>query len=97
MTIIIEKRLLQIAVFIAACVPVYAGLVGAYQGGMMFENDGTNADLSNHIRYMSGLLIGIGLCFWAMIPHCLYGTLFLRDDGCYFNRRAGAPIRHYHW
>jgi hypothetical protein len=27
-----------------------------------------NADLDSHFRYLSGLLLGIGLAFWSTIP-----------------------------
>lgn len=54
----LERRLLQAAVAVAGIVPVGAGLAGALGrlGG------------DTHLRYLSGLLLGIGLAFWLSIP-----------------------------
>jgi len=60
-------RPLQIAVAIAAVVPVGAGLAGVL-AGPAFVNDTAGADADSHFRYLSGLLLGIGLCYWATIP-----------------------------
>ena len=62
-----ERRLLQIAIAIGGFVPVGAGLYGALLGaGMTGEAHGV--DLDSHVRYLSGLLLGIGLAFWETIP-----------------------------
>ncbi len=29
---------------------------------------GAGVDLDSHVRYLSGLLLGIGLLFWGMVP-----------------------------
>ena len=29
---------------------------------------GGSIDLDSHVRYLSGLLLGIGLVFWGMVP-----------------------------
>lgn len=55
--------MLQAAVLIAGCVPVAAGLAGALGGIAVF---GTSS--ASHVRYLSGLLLGIGLTFWAFVP-----------------------------
>ena len=47
-------------VAVAGLVPVGAGLAGAL-GGLDGGADG-------HLRYLSGLLLGIGLTFWWTIP-----------------------------
>ncbi|HEY8573664.1 DUF4345 family protein [Phenylobacterium sp.] len=54
----LERRLLQLAIAVGGIVPVYGGLMGAL--GRMSDN--------SHFRYLSGLLLGIGLTFWAMVP-----------------------------
>jgi hypothetical protein len=62
-----ERRLLQIAVFIAACVPVAGGLAGAVLGARAFGAwPGAAAD--SHTRYLSGLLLAIGLVYWGCLP-----------------------------
>ncbi len=62
-----ERRLLQIVIAVAALVPVTAGAAGVFLGG---EFLGLPFKLlaDSHIRYLSGLLLGIGLMFWALIP-----------------------------
>ena len=62
-----EKRLLQIAVALAGFVPVLAGLGGALLGPVLLRQVG-DAALDSHFRYLSGLLLGIGLAFWSTIP-----------------------------
>ena len=54
----LERRLLQGAIAVAGLVPVIAGGWGAYGGW--------KAD--SHARYLSGLLLGVGLTFWWTIP-----------------------------
>ncbi len=63
-----ERRLLQIAVVLAACVPVFAGGYGMWKG-TGFLDLAPNVSADSHIRYLSGLLFGIGIAFWAAIPH----------------------------
>lgn len=62
-----EKRLLQIAVAVAGFIPVGAGFFGVTAGLAMVD---VPVDISadSHFRYLSGLLLGIGLAYWAMIP-----------------------------
>jgi hypothetical protein len=62
-----EKRWLQIAVALAGAVPVGAGLAGALLGPAMLGQIG-DAALDSHYRYLSGLLLGIGLAYWTAIP-----------------------------
>ena len=59
----LERRLLQLTVLVAGLVPVIAGIWGA--AGGLHPMDGA-AD--SHARYLSGLLLGIGLGFWACTP-----------------------------
>ncbi|HEY9218454.1 MAG TPA: DUF4345 family protein [Phenylobacterium sp.] len=58
-----QRRLLQAAVALAGCVPVAAGTWGVL-GGI----SATGAGGEGHVRYLSGLLLGIGLTFWWTIP-----------------------------
>lgn len=58
MTPALERRLLQGAIALAGIVPVMGGglgVIGRWEPG-------------GHARYLSGLLLGIGLTFWWMIP-----------------------------
>lgn len=51
----------------ACLVPVLAGGAGVIYGVAMMGVDG-QAALDSHFRYLSGLLLGIGLAFAASIP-----------------------------
>jgi hypothetical protein len=62
-----EKRLLQIAVAIGGLVPVGAGMFGGLRGLLFFGESGDIA-LDSHLRYLSGLLLAIGVGFWSCIP-----------------------------
>lgn len=58
---------LQIAIGVFGLVPVAAGLAGALAGlGMLGETASVSTD--SHFRYLSGLLLAIGLLFWSTIP-----------------------------
>jgi hypothetical protein len=59
----LERRALQAAVVVAACVPVVGGLWGVL-GGI----DTVGVVAASHTRYLSGLLLGIGLAFWTCVP-----------------------------
>jgi hypothetical protein len=59
------KRLLQIAVALAGLVPVCAGALGALRPEMVL--DGPPHALT-HGAYLSGLLLGIGLGYWSLVP-----------------------------
>lgn len=65
-------RLLQAAVAIAGIVPVAAGLAGVILGpdmaGSLPHTLAGQLSLDSHFRYLSGLLLGIGLAFWSLIP-----------------------------
>ena len=62
-----ERRYLQRAVALAGLVPISAGLYGVLFGaGLTGERLGVSGD--SHYRYLSGLLLGIGLLFWSGIP-----------------------------
>ena len=75
-----SRRGLQIAVAVAGLVPVGAGLAGAVLGPAMVQTGGPMAGfgLDSHFRYLSGLLLGIGLIFWGMIPWIEHRTQAFR-------------------
>ena len=64
----VERRLLQIIVALAGIVPVGAGLMGGLLGAAMTGPGTPDVSLDSHVRYLSGLLLGIGLAFWQAIP-----------------------------
>ena len=63
-----QIRALQAAVAILALVPVGAGLAGAVLGIGIFEPAMTGTEADSTGRYLSGLLLAIGLAFWATVP-----------------------------
>ena len=64
-----ERRLLQIVIAIAGLVPFGAGLAGGILGvAMSGGSPAANLPIDSHVRYLSGLLLGIGLAFWEAIP-----------------------------
>lgn len=72
-----ERRALQIAIALAACVPVAGGLKGAWLGARGFGAwPGAAAD--SHFRYLSGLLLAIGVAYWACIPAVERRTVLIR-------------------
>ncbi len=67
MRLAVERRLLQAAVAVASLVPILAGGAGVVYGAAMMGADGQPA-LDSHFRYLSGLLLGIGVAFALSIP-----------------------------
>jgi hypothetical protein len=65
-----ERRLLQAVIAVGGLVPVGAGLSGALRGLAFVGVTAAMPDLTldSHFRYLSGLLLGIGLVFWWTIP-----------------------------
>ncbi|WP_246725570.1 DUF4345 domain-containing protein [Beijerinckia sp. L45] len=64
----LERRLLQITIALAGFVPVGAGMLGGLLGSTMTGDPVASLSIDSHIRYLSGLLLGIGLAFWECIP-----------------------------
>jgi hypothetical protein len=58
-----ERRRLQIAVAMAAGVPAGVGLWGVLAG---LGAPGSFAD--SHYRYLSGMLFGVAVAFWSLLP-----------------------------
>ena len=62
-----ERKLLQQTIAIVATIPVAAGLYGVLFGQAL-TGDAVSISAESHFRYLSGLLLGIGLCFWSTLP-----------------------------
>jgi hypothetical protein len=62
----LEKRLLQAAVAIAGLVPLTAGAMGVLDPGALGLYG--DRDATTHAAYLSGLLLGIGLAYWSLLP-----------------------------
>lgn len=60
---------LQVCVALAGTVAVVAGAWGVVDGA-----GGTAAGLDNHERYLSGLLLAIGLAFWSTLSDIEHKT-----------------------
>lgn len=59
-----ERRLFQAVVYVTALVPISAGAAGMVEGPAMIHRQlAVGTDLDSHFRYLSGLLLGIGLAF----------------------------------
>jgi hypothetical protein len=58
-----HRNALRVCVALAAVVPVAGGLLGAVQ-----SLGGESAWSADHYRYLSGLLLAIGLGFWSTVP-----------------------------
>lgn len=78
MTAAVERRLLQGAVILACLVPLLAGASGVLLGAeFLHRGPLPGRDLDSHLRYLSGLLLGIGLGFLACVPGIeRRGTIF---------------------
>jgi hypothetical protein len=65
-----ERAFLQLAVGLACLVPLAAGGAGVLDSAAMVKGveHPLPIDLDSHFRYLSGLLLGIGLAFAACIP-----------------------------
>jgi hypothetical protein len=76
----IERHALQVVVTVASLVPIAAGASGMLMGPIMLgDRTIASADLDGHFRYLSGLLLGIGLGYLSAGPG-LNGTV--RDLFC---------------
>jgi hypothetical protein len=62
-----EKRLIQIVLAFGGLIAVGAGMVGGLRGTLMLGDWG-DASLDSHFRYLSGLLLGVGVAYWSVIP-----------------------------
>jgi hypothetical protein len=65
----IEKLALQIAVAAGSLVPISAGAAGIILGPALLGNNAAgDTDLDSHFRYLSGLLLGIGIFYAGAVP-----------------------------
>lgn len=62
-----ERKLLQQSVAVVATIPVAIGLYGVLFGQAL-TGDAVSISAESHFRFLSGLLLGIGLCFWSTLP-----------------------------
>jgi hypothetical protein len=60
-----ERRALQVAVATAGLLPVASGALGVLRPELLFAGP---PHALTHAAYLSGLLLGIGLAFWSLIP-----------------------------
>ncbi|MBX3501788.1 MAG: DUF4345 domain-containing protein [Alphaproteobacteria bacterium] len=67
MTPRMERRALQGAIALLALVPVAAGLAGVLQGQAMVDGLAGLPSQDSHMRYLSGLLLAIGVAWWSAI------------------------------
>jgi Domain of unknown function (DUF4345) len=65
--IMLERRALQVAICVGGIVPVSAGVLGVIYGAGFTGGTFSAAD-DSHFRYLSGLLLAIGLAFWSLVP-----------------------------
>jgi hypothetical protein len=63
-----ERRLLQRVVAVAAVIPFAAGLYGVLFGTRLTDSVPLSVSGDSHYRFLSGLLLGIALCFWSTLP-----------------------------
>jgi uncharacterized protein DUF4345 len=64
----LERRLLQIAIFIAGLVPILMGLAGVVWGVRFLSID-DNPAMDGAVRFLSGVLLAVGVQYWISIPH----------------------------
>ena len=79
MTNATERRLLQIAVALASLVPLSMGTQSVLRSASVLRgvSEPLPIDLDSHFRYLSGILLGIGIAFAASIPTIeRRGTMF---------------------
>jgi Domain of unknown function (DUF4345) len=67
-TLATERRCLQIAVTVAGLVPVTGGLMGILAAPVLLQTPACGITCDSHVRYLSGLLLGIGLTAWSLVP-----------------------------
>ena len=100
-----ERHMLQVVIALGGFVPVLAGLAGAVLGASMTGEGPAGVSIDSQVRYLSGLLLGIGLAFWEAIPQIerrtdrvrlLTAIVFLgglvRLVGILFVRVPGPPM-----
>ncbi|WP_020179369.1 DUF4345 domain-containing protein [Methylopila sp. M107] len=62
-----ERNAFRLVVAAVGLIPVCGGLLGAVGGAQAFAPGLFDVSLDSHVRYLSGLLLGIGLAFFATL------------------------------
>jgi hypothetical protein len=73
-----EARLLRLAVAVGCMVPIIAGGAGVLLGPAMVGINAATVAADSHYRYLSGLLLGIGLMFLTTVPRIETSTARFR-------------------
>jgi hypothetical protein len=73
MSLTAQRNFLRFCVAFAGIVPVAGGLWGVFGG--FGEAGGWSG---NHYRYLSGLLLAIGIAFWSVVPQIEHHTQRVR-------------------
>jgi hypothetical protein len=63
-----QRRALQITILLASIVPIGAGLAGALNGGLFLGEQAMAMPQDSHYRYLSGVLLAIGVAFASTAP-----------------------------
>ena len=78
----LSLRCLQCVIALLALIPISAGTAGMIFGAQAFTRTHLVITellaLDSHTRYLSGLLLGIGLAFWSTIPDIAHKTEVFR-------------------
>ncbi len=72
-----QTRALQLLIVLGALVPIYGGAVGVLRGAEAF-GAWTGAAADSQTRYLSGLLLGVGLAYAACVPTIVRRTREIR-------------------
>ena len=73
-----QRLCLQFVMAIACLIPIAAGLAGALMGSGSLERAGIGISEDSQFRYLSGLLLAIGLCFLSLVPKIERATSGMR-------------------
>ncbi len=73
-----QRLCLQFVVAIACLPPIGAGLAGALMGSGLLEKSSMAVSEDSQFRYLSGLLLAIGLCFLSLVPKIERATAPMR-------------------
>ena len=73
-----EARLLRIAIVAACLIPITAGGAGVLLGPAMVGIDTASIAAESHYRYLSGLLLSIGVLFLTTVPRIERSTVRFR-------------------
>lgn len=73
-----ERRALQAAIALACLVPIGGGVAGVVAGPEGFSQVPAGVSFDSHFRYLSGLLLAVGVAFAAVIPRIERATVSVR-------------------